>query len=50
MEKETITITKEEYEKLKEMEESLKNLDLDLIRQFKEGLEDVKAGRIRRVA
>lgn len=50
---ETVTISKEEYEKLKEALRKLKMLeeiDFDLVRQFKESLEDVKAGRIRRVA
>ncbi|MBU0959632.1 MAG: AbrB/MazE/SpoVT family DNA-binding domain-containing protein [Nanoarchaeota archaeon] len=28
----------------------LKKIDLDLVRQFKEGLEDLKSGRVRRVA
>ncbi len=28
----------------------LEKIDFDLVRQFKESLEDVKAGRIRRVA
>ena len=28
----------------------LKKVDMDLIRQFKEGLEDLKSGRVRRVA
>ena len=48
-----ISISKTEYEimkhqiaKLKELEE----IDFDLVRQFKDSLEDVKAGRIRRVA
>ncbi len=43
---EMITIPKQEYEKLKKLE----NIDWDLVIQFKESLEDVKAGRIRRVA
>ena len=30
--------------------EKLKRIDFDLIKQFEESLEDVKAGRIRRVA
>ena len=50
---ETVTISKEEYEKLKSRVEKLNELekiDFDLLRQFKESLEDVKAGRIRRVA
>jgi len=28
----------------------LKKIDVDLIEQFKEGLEDLKSGRVRRVA
>ncbi len=28
----------------------IKKIDKDLVRQFKEGLEDLKSGRIRRVA
>mgnify|MGYP001252631320 FL=1 len=28
----------------------LKKIDIDLVNQFKEGLEDLKAGKIRRVA
>ena len=42
---ETVTISKEEYEKLKEQA----NIDLDLLRQLMESFEDIKAGRIRRV-
>lgn len=48
-----IEIPKEEYlkmrmqlAKLKELEE----IDFKLLKQFKESLEDVKAGRIKRVA
>jgi len=43
----------EEYEKMKarlRKLEELEKIDFDLIRQFKSSLEDVKAGRIRRVA
>lgn len=47
---ETITIPKTEYERLKKIERKLSVLDLDLLIQFKKSLEDVKAGRIRRVA
>jgi len=50
---ETINIPKEEYERMKIQLTKLKNLekiDFDLMRQFKESLEDVKAGRIRKVA
>jgi len=43
---ETITIPKEEYLKLKKMEE----VDLDLISQLISSLKDIKAGRIKRVA
>lgn len=53
MEEEMIKIPRQEYEKLLEELRFLKkakNIDWDLVRQFKEGLEDVKAGRIRRVA
>ena len=28
----------------------IKKIDTDLVRQFKEGLEDLKSGRVRRVA
>ena len=50
---ETITISKTEYEKMKRQIARLKELeqiDFDLIEQFKNSLEDVKQGRIRRVA
>ena len=43
---ETVTIPKEEYEKLKKLEK----IDHDLISQLIESLEDAKHGRIRRVA
>ena len=43
---ETVTISKEEYEKLKKLEK----VDHDLISQLVESLEDAKRGRIRRVA
>jgi predicted CopG family antitoxin len=46
MKQETITITKEEYERLKKLEE----LDFDLIRQFAGSLEDLKKGRFKRLA
>lgn len=46
MKQETITISKEEYERLKKLEE----LDLDLIRQFASSLEDLKKGRFKRLA
>ena len=41
-----ISIPKEEYERLKRLEK----IDFELVGQFKESLEDLKAGRIRRVA
>ena len=50
---ETVNISREEYEKMKMQIEKLKKLekiDFDLVRQFKDSLEDVKAGRIRKVA
>ena len=43
---ETVTISREEYDRLKRLE----IVDHELIGQFKESLEDVKHGRIRRVA
>ncbi len=49
---EMINIPKERYEKMKMQLSKLKELekiDFDLIRQFKNSLEDVKAGRIRKV-
>ncbi|MDO8460594.1 MAG: hypothetical protein Q7S74_05770 [Nanoarchaeota archaeon] len=45
-ETEMVRIPKKEYERLKRLEK----IDFDLILKFKESLEDVKAGRIRRVA
>jgi len=36
-------------EKMKDMV-ILKKIDFDLVKQFKEGLEDLKSGRVRRVA
>ena len=50
---ETVNIPKDEYEKmLRELEllRGLKEVDWDLVKQFKDSLEDVKAGRIIRVA
>ena len=43
---ETVTIPKEEYERLKKLEQ----LDFDLIRQFASSLEDLKQGRFKRLA
>ena len=48
-----ISISKIEYEKMKiEIAKLriLERVDFDLVRQFKESLEDVKFGRIKRVA
>jgi len=49
---EMINIPKTEYEKmLKELKllRGLKEVDWDLVNQFKNSLDDVKAGRIKRV-
>ena len=43
---ETVTIPKDEYKRLKRLEE----LDFDLIRQFASSLEDLKVGRFKRLA
>jgi len=43
---ETVTISKEEYERLKKLEE----LDFDLIRQFQSSLEDLKQGRFKKLS
>lgn len=40
----TITISKEEYKRLKELEE----VDNELLIKIVKGLEDIKAGRIKR--
>lgn len=53
MNMEMVSISKTEYERMKEQIVELRKLeriDFDLVGQFKESLEDVKAGRIRRVA
>ena len=42
---ETVTIPKEEYERLKKLEQ----IDWDLVESFKRRLEDIKHGRIKRV-
>ena len=46
IEMETVTIPKEEYDRLKKLEQ----LDFDLIRQFASSLEDLKQGRFKRLA
>jgi len=40
---ETVTISRKEYEKLKESQE----IDFDLLSQLVKSLEDIKAGRVR---
>jgi len=48
-----ISVPRAEYEKLRAqvaMLKELEKLDFDLLRQFRGSLEDVRAGRIRRVA
>ncbi|MEK6936283.1 MAG: hypothetical protein AABW67_05840 [Nanoarchaeota archaeon] len=50
---EMINIPKDEYEKMQSQVRLLREIekiDFDLVRQFKNSLEDVKAGRIIRVA
>ncbi len=50
---EMIKIPKDEYERMKAqlaMLRELEKIDFDLLRQFKNSLEDIKAGRVRRVA
>jgi len=43
---ETVTIPKQEYEHLKQLEQ----LDFDLIRQFSSSLHDLKEGKFKRLA
>ena len=45
MDSETITITKEEYEKLK----SQANVDVELLEQLMDSFKDIKEGKVRRV-
>ena len=50
---EMIKVPKAEYEKMKNELKKLREIekiDWDLVKQFKESLEDIKAGKIRRVA
>jgi PHD/YefM family antitoxin component YafN of YafNO toxin-antitoxin module len=50
---EMVSIPKDEYERLKMQLarlRELETLDFDLLRQLEASLEDVRAGRIRRVA
>ena len=43
---ETVTISRQEYDRLKRLEE----LDFNLIRQFTSSLADLKQGRFKRLA
>ena len=43
---ETVTIPKEEYKRLKKLEE----IDFELIAQFKNSLNDFKTGKFKRLA
>ena len=43
---ETVTIPKEEYTRLRKLEE----IDQELLNQLVSSLEDIKAGRIRKIA
>lgn len=45
MQKEMVTITREEFVKLKRQA----NVDMDLLKHLLEGLRDIKEGRVRRV-
>lgn len=46
MRAETVTITREEYERLKKIEQ----IDFELVRQFLNSKEDLKTGRFKRLA
>jgi len=49
----TITISKEKYDRMVEQIKLLKeleNIDFDLVMQFKRSLEDVKKGKVIRIA
>ena len=46
MEENMLSITREEYEKLKRLE----RIDFELVRQFHDSLEDLKEKRVRQVA
>lgn len=45
MTSETVTISKEEYKKLKNQA----NIDIELLEQLMDSFKDIKAGRVRRV-
>lgn len=50
---ETVEIPREEYERMKKEIRKLRELekiDFELVQQFKDSLEDVKKGRVKRVA
>jgi hypothetical protein len=42
----TVTISRDEYERLKKLEE----IDFELAQQFKDSLDDLKEGRFKRIA
>lgn len=46
---EMMKVPRMEFEGMKEELKRLRKIDFELLSQFKESLEDVKAGRIRRV-
>ncbi len=43
---ETVTITREEYDRLKKLEE----VDFELVQQFNDSLRDLKEGRFKKLA
>ncbi|MBI2144120.1 hypothetical protein HYU17_03130 [Candidatus Woesearchaeota archaeon] len=45
MKQETVTITKEEYDKLKKQSQ----IDMDILHQLVSSFKDIKEGRVRRV-
>lgn len=47
---EMIKVPKAKFEKMRNELEELKKIDFELLSQFRKSLEDVKTGRIRRVA
>ncbi|MCP6719679.1 MAG: hypothetical protein KJI71_05720 [Patescibacteria group bacterium] len=50
---EMVNISKEEYERMKIQLSRLRELekiDFDLVRQFKNSLEDLKSGKVKKVA
>ena len=47
---ETITISKQEYKRLKKIEKKIKLDENDIVEQLQSSLEDLKKGRFKRVA